>query len=76
MIDEWQLPVTERAGTCEVSVQLAPFSLPEAGSWEEIKGVVSRLGEECRRRGALGDVTGGEIRVGVHERILVEMVRS
>lgn len=75
-MDEWQLPVTETAGTCEILVQLALFSLPEAGSWEEVKGVARRLGEECKRRGALGDVTGGEIKAGPHQRILVEMVRS
>lgn len=57
-------------------MQLVPFWVVEAGSWKQIKGAVSRLGEECRRSGAWGDVTGGETKTGRHGRIVVKMVRG
>ena len=71
--------MNKTTGTCKVSVELVPFWVVAAGSWKEIKGAVRRLGEQCRRSGGwgnVGDVTGGEIKTGMHERILVKMVRS
>lgn len=74
-MDEWQLPVTETAGTCELSLQLARLSLPEPGSWTEIKAAARMLNEDCRSKAALGDVTGGAITAGPHDRIQISMVR-
>ena len=70
-IDKWQLPVTETEGTCEVSVQLAPFSLPELSSWGEIKKTTRELSEACRS----GVITGGLSAAGPHERILISVAR-
>lgn len=75
-MDMWQLPVTETVDTCELRLQLAPLSLPEPGSWKEIKGAARRLNEDCRNKAALGDVTGGAVTAGVHDRIQISMVRK
>ena len=74
-MDSWQLPVTETAGTCELLLQLAPLSLPEAGSWTEIKAAARILNEDCRSKAALGDITGGDITAGPHDRIQISMMR-
>lgn len=74
-MDDWQLPVTETAGSCEILVQLAPLSLPEASSWKEVKAAAAKLSDVCRVKSPLGDVTGGEIAAGPHDRIQISMVR-
>lgn len=74
-MDEWQLPVTETAGTCEIGVQLLPYSIPEPTCWAEIQVVARRLSEVCRERVVLSDVTGGSIMAGPHRRIEISMAR-
>lgn len=74
-MDQWQLPVTETAGTCEILVQLLRFSIPEPTSWAELKIVARRLTEVCRHAG-LSDVTGGTIAAGPHGRIEITVSRS
>lgn len=74
-IDQWQLPVTETDGTCEVLIELAPLSLPEASSWRDVKAAARKLNEDCRSRAALGDITGGAVTAGPHDRIQILMVR-
>lgn len=74
-MDTWQLPVTETVGTCDLSLQLAPFSLPERGSWQIVKAAARRLNEDCRVKATLGDVTGGAITAGQHDRVQISMVR-
>ena len=74
-MDEWQLPVTETAGTCEILVQLLRYSIPEPTSWADLKVVARRLTEVCRQSG-LSDVTGGTIPAGPHGRIEITIVRN
>ena len=73
-MDEWQLPVTETAGTCEILVQLLPFSIPEPTCWADLKVVARRLTEVCRQS-VLSDVTGGTIPAGPHGRIDITIAR-
>lgn len=75
-MDAWQLPVTETAGTCEVLLELLPFSLPEPGSWKEVKAAARKINEDCRVKSALSDVTGGAVAAGEHDRIQISMVRN
>ena len=74
-MDEWQLPVTETSGTCEVLVQLLRFSIPEPTCWAELKVTARRLAEVCRQSG-LSDVTGGTIPAGPHGRIEISIERK
>lgn len=75
-MDDWQLPIIETAGTCEILLKLLPFSLPEPSSWQELKAVARKLNEECRVGVPLEDVSGGAITAGPHGRILISMVRT
>lgn len=75
-MDDWQLPVTETVDTCELSVQLNPYSLPEHSSWRTLKLAAGRLGDDCKDQAVWGDITGGTITSGPHDRIVIEMVRS
>ncbi|CAF9908207.1 MAG: hypothetical protein ALECFALPRED_004350 [Alectoria fallacina] len=75
-MDTWQLPVTETFGTCDVLLQLAPFSLPERSSWRQVKAAARDLNEYCRTKKALSDVTGGAVTVGDHGRIQISIVRT
>ncbi|CAD6577520.1 MAG: hypothetical protein ASARMPREDX12_008384 [Alectoria sarmentosa] len=75
-MDSWQLPLTETVGTCDVLVQLSPFSLPEPGSWREVKAAARDLNEDCRTKAALGDVTGGAVSAGQHGRVQISIART
>lgn len=75
-MDTWQLPVTETVGTCDVLVQLAPFSLPEPGSWREVKAAARNVNEYCRTKASLGDVTGGADTAGEHGRVQISITRT
>ncbi len=75
-MDEWLLPVTETVGTCNVSVQISPYWIVEAGTWGEVKTAARGVTDKCWAKGALGDdVTGGAVRVGRHDGILVWIMR-
>lgn len=74
-MDDWQLPVTETVGACQVGVRMARFSSPEEASWMGVKEAAVRVNERCRVRGALMDVTGGWTTVGLHGWIEVVIER-
>ena len=75
-MDEWQLPVTETSGTCELSVRINSFSVSESSSWMVIKAAARELNGDCRVKAALGDVTGGAITIGRHDRIRISLARK
>lgn len=69
--DEWYLPVTETNGTCEIQVRLSPYALAEASSWSDLKSAAMTLNEHCRIKSALRDRTGGLVKAGMHDWILI-----
>lgn len=73
--DDWELPDTYIAGTCEIDLRLAPLSLPEPSSWMEVKAAVTKLNDDCRVKSTLGDVTGGRFTAGPHDRIFIQLLR-